>query len=120
MNNSPVNSIKEAIADDKETELNLMKREDKNGKILFIPNHQTTSDVPLMFAMFSNYWHRKILWVMDAQFKLTNFGVVSWTHGDFFIKPKEFKAGDLIDHCQKHSYKNCYILFPEGKRKSFD
>jgi len=111
-NNSPVNSIKEAVAeDDQETEVKLITNDEN---ILFIPNHQTTSDVPLMFAMFSNYWERIILWVMDAQFKYTNFGVVSWTHGDFFIKPKDFKAGDLIEHCSKHSYKNCYILFPEG------
>lgn len=91
--------------------------DDRNEKILFISNHQSTGDVPLMFAMFSNYWHRVILWVMDGQFKLTNFGVVSLTHGDFFITPREFKAGDLVNHCQKHSYKNCFILFPEGKRR---
>ena len=103
------------MIEEKEAELKLVPSQ-KNENILFIPNHQSTSDVPLMFAMFSNYWERIILWVMDAQFKLTNFGVVSWTHGDFFIKPKDFKAGDLIEHCQKHSYKNCYILFPEGRR----
>jgi len=111
-NESSVNSIRESMSeDDREIELKLIK---KDENILFISNHQSTSDVPLMFAVFSNYWERVILWVMDSQFKYTHFGVVSWTHGDFFIKPREFKAGDLIQHCMKHSYKNCYILFPEG------
>ena len=50
-------------------------------------NHQSTSDVPLIMAAFNS---RKdlidnVLWIMNSVFKRTNFGVVSWAHGDFFI-----------------------------------
>ena len=86
-------------------------------KLLFIANHQDTGDVPLMFQMFTHYWEQVLLWVMDKQFKYTNFGLVSWTHGDYFILPGKFVPNDLTKHCRHNPEKNCYILFPEGKFK---
>lgn len=83
-------------------------------KLLFIANHQDTGDVPLMFQMFTHYWDKVLLWVMDRQFKYTNFGLVSWTHGDYFILPGKFVPNDLTKHCRRNPEKNCFILFPEG------
>lgn len=90
--------------------------EAKSPRLLVIANHQSTSDVPLMFQMFTCYWQKILLWIMDRQFKYTNFGLISWTHGDFFIQPGKFQPNELTNHCLNHIDKNCYILFPEGKK----
>ena len=57
-----------------------------------------------------------LLWVMDAVFKWTNFGIVSQTHGDYFLNTKQYKSGALLKHCSLDyaRLKNLFILFPEG------
>lgn len=82
--------------------------------MLVIPNHQESGDVPLMFQMFSCYPQNVLLWVMDAIFKKTHFGLVSWVHGDYFIKPRIFESNHLTNHCLENTNKNTFILFPEG------
>ena len=56
-------------------------------RFLYMPNHQSTADVPLCMTIFSakNRGPQKIMWIMDKVFKFTNFGLVSWLHDDFFI-----------------------------------
>lgn len=84
------------------------------NRVLMIANHQSTGDVPLMFQAFSSKCHYVLLWVMDYAFKYTNFGVVSATHGDYFIQPKSFVKSELTKHCLNAPEKNLIILFPEG------
>jgi lysophosphatidylglycerol acyltransferase 1 len=67
-----------------------------------------------MFQAFTAKAVYILLWVMDYQFKFTNFGVVSATHGDFFIKTKNFVKTELTKHCQENQEKDMIILFPEG------
>ena len=58
-----------------------------NDNILFMPNHQSTADVPLCMTLFTaraNFADR-VMWIMDRIFKYSNFGCVSWMHDDFFI-----------------------------------
>ncbi len=54
---------------------------------LFMPNHQSTADVPLCMTLFvaRRNFAQKVMWIMDKVFKYTNFGWVSWMHHDFFI-----------------------------------
>lgn len=89
-------------------------RRRKEVKLLVISNHQETADVPLMFQMFTGYPQNVLLWVMDAMFKHTHFGWVSWIHGDYFIKPGAFESNHLTKHCLENMDKNTIILFPEG------
>ena len=89
---------------------------DPNARLLIIANHQSTADVPLMMQAFTSKSEYNLLWVMDSVFKWTNFGLVSQTHGDFFLNTKAYKNGALLKHCIK-SYarlKNLVVLFPEG------
>ncbi len=53
---------------------------------------------------------------MDVVFKYTNFGVVSITHGDYFLQTKNYKSGHIVDHCccDYNRHKNAIVLFPEG------
>ena len=53
---------------------------------------------------------------MDVAFKYTNFGVVSITHGDYFLKTKGYTAGDILSHVLEpvNKFKNTIVLFPEG------
>ena len=90
------------------------KKTSSGPKVLMIANHQSTGDVPLMFQAFSAKCHYVLLWVMDYAFKYTNFGVVSATHGDYFIQPKSFTKSELTKHCLAAPEKNMVILFPEG------
>lgn len=55
--------------------------------ILFMPNHQSTADVPLCMTLFTARKHfaDRVMWIMDRVFKYSNFGCVSWMHDDFFI-----------------------------------
>lgn len=86
----------------------------QDTKVLLMANHQSTGDVPLMFQAFSTSNHYILLWIMDHQFKYTNFGVVSATHGDYFIKPRNFVKSELTKHCLNAPEKNMILLFPEG------
>lgn len=90
---------------------------DGSVKLLVIANHQSTADVPLMMQSFSARSRWTLLWVMDAVFKWTNFGVVSQVHGDYFLRTKSYTTGSMTKHCLR-SYsqlKNAILLFPEGK-----
>lgn len=86
----------------------------EKDKILVLANHQCTTDVPLLFQALVAKTKYVLLWVMDYQFKFTNFGVVSVTHGDYFIEPKTFVKSELTKHCLKNPDKDLIILFPEG------
>lgn len=61
-------------------------------RTLVLFNHQSTSDVPLIMAAFNSRQNLSdnIMWIMDHVFRLTNFGIVSWAHGDFFIHAVSF------------------------------
>jgi len=103
----------------------------QHHRLLILPNHQSTADVPLLMTIFSSRvgFCNKVMWIMDSVFKFTNFGFCSWMHDDFFIKSG--KAGrlttlvDLKEHLtsvflpKKRRY---LVLFPEGgflhKRKA--
>lgn len=87
----------------------------EKDRILVLANHQCTTDVPLIFQALVAKAKYVLLWVMDYQFKFTNFGVVSVTHGDYFIEPKTFVKSELTKHCLKNPDKDLIILFPEGK-----
>lgn len=84
------------------------------GRILLMANHQSTSDVPLMFQALVCKAKYVLLWVMDYQFKYTHFGIISGTHGDYFITPKTFVKNELTKHCLSNPDKDLIILFPEG------
>ena len=60
----------------------------KHQKLLILPNHQSTADVPLLMSLFTSRlgFTNKVMWIMDRVFKFTNFGVISWGHDDFFIR----------------------------------
>lgn len=49
-----------------------------------------------------------------SQFKLTNFGIVCSSHGDFFVGKNSFTDGSLRDQVLKHPDRNLLVLFPEG------
>ena len=90
---------------------------------LFLPNHQSTADVPICMSIFTSR-HRcagKIMWIMDESFKFTHFGVASQIHDDFFIScGKENRNKSLVelgDHLKQVFVKKnrrYLILFPEG------
>lgn len=92
-------------------------------RFLFMPNHQSTADVPLCMTIFAarpNFADR-VMWIMDRVFKYSNFGCVSWMHDDFFILAgKENRDRSLVElesHLQRVfiAKKRRYIvLFPEG------
>jgi len=100
-------------------------------KILFMPNHQSTADVPFLMTIFSprNGYSGKVMWLMDKVFKFTNFGVVSWIHDDFFIQAGKSTRDQSLRELRTHLRKvfidkdrDCLVLFPEGgflrKRKA--
>lgn len=99
-------------------ELTLHARNPNEGyKLLMMANHQSFSDVLVTLHSFMSHSGYSILWIVYAGLKYTNFGLISITHGDFFVAPKQFKEGDLTKHVQK-SYnrdKNLFFIFPEGK-----
>ncbi|XP_045614589.1 acyl-CoA:lysophosphatidylglycerol acyltransferase 1 [Procambarus clarkii] len=92
-------------------------------RTLVLFNHQSTSDVPLIMAAFNSRpgLSSNIMWIMDHVFKLTNFGVVSWAHGDFFIHGgKDHRDASLLKlghHLHKFYIprkRKWLVLFPEG------
>ncbi|XKL61848.1 hypothetical protein PGB90_001681 [Kerria lacca] len=94
-----------------------------DNRTLVVVNHQSTSDVPMLM---SNFNARpgvlpNIMWIMDWIFKLTNFGIVSIIHQDFFIlsgrKQRDKGIKELRTHLRE-SYiprkRKLMVLFPEG------
>jgi lysophosphatidylglycerol acyltransferase 1 len=100
-------------------------------RILYMPNHQSTADVPFLMNIFTSRFgfSGRVMWLMDKVFKFTNFGVVSWIHDDFFIQAgketREQSLTELRSHLQRvfaQKTRDCLVLFPEGgflrKRKA--
>ncbi|KAK4314861.1 hypothetical protein Pmani_013884 [Petrolisthes manimaculis] len=92
-------------------------------RTLVLFNHQSTSDVPLIMAAFNSRQNLSdnIMWIMDHVFRYTNFGIVSWAHGDFFIhagkEHREMSLKLLGQHL--HDFylprdRKWLVLFPEG------
>ncbi|KAK7603207.1 hypothetical protein V9T40_003206 [Parthenolecanium corni] len=92
-------------------------------RTLVIVNHQSTSDVPMLMANFNARPGvvPNIMWIMDWIFKLTNFGIVSIVHQDFFILSGKKQRDKGVKELRTH-LRECYIprkrklmvLFPEG------
>lgn len=108
-------------------DLDLIKQE----KLLIMPNHQSTADVPLLMTIFSARvgFCNKVMWIMDRVFKFTNFGVISWMHDDFFIVAGKTNRESSLINLKEHLGKvflpknrKYLVLFPEGgflrKRKA--
>lgn len=58
-----------------------------DDEAVVLVNHQSTSDVPVVMSAIHNksLVSGRVMWVMDDIFKYTNFGWISYVHGDFFI-----------------------------------
>lgn len=93
---------------------NALKNVQDKPRILFLCNHISTADVPLIMQSFATLTNQSLLWVLDAQFKMTNFGVVCGSHGDFFVDKNSFADGSLREHVLNYADRNLLILFPEG------
>lgn len=107
MNNTSRNDLNKPISSS-------LRSIQKKPRILLLCNHISTADVPLIMQSFSTLINPYILWVLDAQFKPTNFGLVCISHGDFFITKDSFTDGSLRDQVLKHPDRNLLVLFPEG------
>lgn len=92
----------------------MQRNHQKQPRILLLCNHISTADVPLMMQAFSTLTNQSVLWVLDSQFKPTNFGLVCMSHGDFFISKDSFTDGSLRDQVLKYPDRNLLVLFPEG------
>lgn len=55
---------------------------------LFLCNHQSTADVPMLMTMLAarGTTANHVFWIMDAIFRWTHFGMVSQCRGDFFVE----------------------------------
>ncbi|KAH0949499.1 hypothetical protein HN011_006645 [Eciton burchellii] len=94
-----------------------------NEKTLVIANHQSTGDVPILMTSFNAKPNvlPNLMWIMDRLFKLTNFGIVSILHQDFFIVSGRKRREESLKQLEKHlleSYipldRKWLVLFPEG------
>lgn len=94
-----------------------------DDRCLFLVNHQSTADVPLLMLAFNGRPNvlQSIMWVMDRLFRYTNFGAVSVTHGDYFITQgknvRDYQMKKLRDHLLNifiGRNRRWIILFPEG------
>jgi len=98
---------------------------------MFMPNHQSTADVPLCMTIFAarKRFADKVMWIMDKVFLFTNFGWVSWMHDDFFILAGKKNRDKSLVGLQRHlaqvfipKNRRYLVLFPEGgflrKRKA--
>jgi lysophosphatidylglycerol acyltransferase 1 len=101
------------------------------GRILFMPNHQSTADVPFLMTLFTPRFGLagRVMWLMDKVFKYTNFGICSWIHDDFFIQAGKLTRDQSLVELREHltrvfhvKNRDCLVLFPEGgflrKRKA--
>ncbi|XP_055925293.1 acyl-CoA:lysophosphatidylglycerol acyltransferase 1-like isoform X2 [Argiope bruennichi] len=92
-------------------------------RCLFLVNHQSTADVPLLMLAFQEKGRvlESIMWIMDRLFRYTNFGAVSVTHGDYFITQgknvRDYQMKRLRDHLLRvylGRNRKWIVLFPEG------
>ncbi|UYV82980.1 LPGAT1 [Cordylochernes scorpioides] len=90
---------------------------------LVLVNHQSTGDVPMLMQAFQNKSQvtRHMIWILDRLFRYTNFGLVSATHGDYFITQGKNTRENQLQELQRHlthSYlrrgQQWIVLFPEG------
>lgn len=79
-----------------------------DDEAVVLVNHQSTSDVPVVMSAIHNksLVSGRVMWVMDDIFKYTNFGWISYVHGDFFIVQVSYfyNLMNLL-----HSFKNIYF-----------
>lgn len=94
-----------------------------DDEAVVLVNHQSTSDVPVVMSALHNksLVLGKVMWVMDDIFKYTNFGWISYLHGDFFIVQGKEARSDSLERLESHinsiyktTFKKWIILFPEG------
>nr|XP_022332436.1 acyl-CoA:lysophosphatidylglycerol acyltransferase 1-like isoform X3 [Crassostrea virginica] len=94
-----------------------------DDEAVVLVNHQSTSDVPVVMAALhnKNLVLGKVMWIMDDIFKYTNFGWISYFHGDFFILQGREARTDSLEKLESHinriyktTFKKWIILFPEG------
>jgi len=103
----------------------------QHKRLLLLPNHQHTGDVPLLMSIFTSKigFSPKLMWVMDRAFKFTNFGIPSWMHDDFFIRNGKAHRLTTLVELKQHltgvflpKDRRYMVLFPEGgflhKRKA--
>ncbi|XP_037090196.1 acyl-CoA:lysophosphatidylglycerol acyltransferase 1-like, partial [Pollicipes pollicipes] len=92
-------------------------------RCLFLANHQSTADVPVLMAMLSSrrYAADHSMWIMDAMFRWTHFGVVSQIRGDFFVESGKDKREKSVEELKEFLAKQYLsldrkwiLLFPEG------
>ena len=93
---------------------------DDDGNILFMPNHQSVADVLICLAVFvarHNGYAQTVMWIIGKNQKYTNFGLMSWLHGDCFLD-NAAKALDEFRSQIRHMFlrrnRRCLVLFPEG------
>lgn len=94
-----------------------------DDECLVLANHQSTADVPSLMAAFQSKGRvvADMMWIMDYLFKYTNFGLVSWIHGDFFIHSGKNTRTAELDRLANHMdtvyvtrRRKWIVLFPEG------
>ncbi|XP_078462064.1 acyl-CoA:lysophosphatidylglycerol acyltransferase 1 [Lampetra planeri] len=90
---------------------------------LVMVNHQSTGDICTLMMCLQDKGTtiRHIMWVMEHIFKFTNFGLVSWVHGDFFIKQGKAHREHQVELLRHHlgrvfrpRARRWLVLFPEG------
>jgi len=95
----------------------------KTDNLLFMPNHQSTADVPLCMTIFNSRFgfSNKVMWIMDKIFKYSNFGIISWIHDDFFILAGKDNREASCIRLKEHLLnvfvpkdRHYLVLFPEG------
>ncbi|XP_043203571.1 acyl-CoA:lysophosphatidylglycerol acyltransferase 1-like [Amphibalanus amphitrite] len=95
----------------------------ESERCLLLANHQSTGDVPLLMTMLSARRRAadNVLWIMDAMFKWTHFGMVSQVRGDFFVESGKEKRDKSVQELREQMPRNYLsldrkwiILFPEG------
>lgn len=65
--------------------------------VLLLVNHQSTADIPCVMSALlpRSQVIGQIFWIMDYIFVYTNFGWISYLHGDFFIQQVQYRLFSL-------------------------
>jgi lysophosphatidylglycerol acyltransferase 1 len=95
------------------------------SRCLVLANHQSTADIPTLFAAFHDKSQvtENVMWVSDIELMFSHVGVVMLTHGDLFLRqklgPNERERtlqkidSHLINKFIRKDRRWC-VLFPEG------
>ncbi|XP_075263890.1 acyl-CoA:lysophosphatidylglycerol acyltransferase 1-like [Convolutriloba macropyga] len=94
-------------------------------RCLVLPNHQSTMDIPVLFAVFHDKREvtKNVMWVSDLELMFSHIGVVCLLHGDMFIRQKLGAAQreKTLLQVEKHLEKKFVgkkrrwcVVFPEG------